>query len=108
MSKDRVVFHITPRLIGSSFVDTLRKAFGLTEAEVKILYALRQGDRDDSIKLICRPSQFARFLIWRNEAGCSNSFKELGAKIVPEETQRIKQLDVSERRTANYGETKED
>ena len=35
------------------------------------------------ITVRCRPSQFARFLIYREEAGGRNSFKILEAKLVP-------------------------
>lgn len=33
--------------------------------------------------IICRPSQFARFLIYRNELGGKNTFQALEAKLLP-------------------------
>jgi len=39
------------------------------------------------VTFICRPSQFARFLIARNDAGLPNGFKELSPELfVPQET----------------------
>ena len=35
-----------------------------------------------SVEFVCRPSQFARFLIMRNEAGMKNGFKELYPKLI--------------------------
>lgn len=47
------------------------------------------------ITIICRPSQFARFLIYRNEAGGRNLFKELNPRL--EEANEEKVLDLSSR-----------
>lgn len=39
----------------------------------------------DGVVIRCRPSQFARFLIRRNEQGGQNMFKELTPKLIQEE-----------------------
>ncbi|MES0188967.1 hypothetical protein NKK48_30350 [Mesorhizobium sp. C386A] len=35
--------------------------------------------------IICRPSQFARFLIWRSADVDGNRFKQLNAELIPGE-----------------------
>lgn len=50
---------------------------------------------NNGVKIICRPSQFARFLILRNDFGGSNDFKGLKAELIPAPTAQT--LDVSSR-----------
>lgn len=91
MSKDRVHFTIPDSTINKtlamrkSYCDVLFKAFGLSSQKVPC-----SGD----IKIICRPSQFARFLIYRNEAGITNGFRCLNPKLKPADEKSV--LDVSE------------
>jgi hypothetical protein len=85
MSRDRVKFTI-PYNFGSQGParQAFKKAFG-----VHMPSSLPwQG-----MTVICRPSQFARFLIYRNEDGGRNGFKELNATLVP--ATDIEILDVS-------------
>lgn len=41
-------------------------------------------DNPDGLTIVCRPSQFARFMIYRNAAGIQNGFKDLHAELLPE------------------------
>lgn len=69
MSKDRVKFKIPwNRLSSNTYRQVIRQAFSLKDHEIP-----RCGD----FTITCRPSQFARFLILRNNAGERNGFKEL-------------------------------
>ena len=82
MSKDRVVFQLRESyFLSEKPCKLLKRVFGMTETD---FYWARQRMRDTavaSIAVVCRPSQFARFLILRNEAGLQNQFKELAAKL---------------------------
>jgi hypothetical protein len=92
MSTDRVKFYIpssywyqmepngrrTHNREASKVVALLHDAFGITEKE---FLALTSGVWT-GITIICRPSQFARFLIYRNERGIPNGFKELQPKLI--------------------------
>lgn len=100
MSKDRVHFYANADKLGDrKYRNLLATAFGLTEREIPWSVPSQIVDgvvERQQFKIICRPSQFARFLIWRNEAGFTNDFKGLDAKLVPAETQP-KEIDVSTR-----------
>jgi len=91
MSQDRVKFTIpASRLSRDSNGDLMRgvvsKAFG------ECLGRCKWGD----VTIICRPSQFARFLIYRNEAGLQNMFNELNAVLFTPEERQDTVFDVSE------------
>jgi len=84
ISKDRVRFNIPARYWDarfSEYVNLCQRAFGHTVRET---YA-------HGITIVCRPSQFARFLIYRNNAiqsgklpGC-NTFAEFKPELfIPE------------------------
>lgn len=81
MSKDRVEFYL--RVDGTSSAalgKVFKRAFG---TDMPSRGAAHDGrSTGEFVKVICRPSQFARFLIWRNEAGLTNSFRELDARLV--------------------------
>lgn len=47
-----------------------------------------------TITVVCRPSQFARFLIYRNDNGGKNSFKDLSPLLFTPETAK-REIDVS-------------
>ena len=95
MSRDRVRFTLTPNVLGKcwqGYSEVCRRAFGQG----------LQGDCTEGIDIICRPSQFARFLIYRSEAihcrkikGC-NTFNELKAELFTPECNTA--LDVSKNR----------
>lgn len=83
MSKDRVEFTLRPHYFGSAnFEDVLVKAFNLKYPQVVFLRNRAREYPDQDIIILCRPSQFARFLIHRQEAGFQNMFKELNAKLI--------------------------
>jgi hypothetical protein len=70
MSKDRVRFTISgSNMHGMELRGLLERAFGFSHKRPQY------GWQDQVI--VCRPSQFARFLILRNDLGMANSFKEL-------------------------------
>lgn len=77
MSKDRVEFDLND--YESNFkatVDAAVRAFAMTPQQAN--HAVRNGKR-----IRCRPSQFARFLIYRSENVSVNRFGCLNAKLVP-------------------------
>ncbi len=57
--------------------DAAIRAFGMS------LIQFDAWKNDGLIQIRCRPSQFARFLIYRAENISCNRFKELEAKLVP-------------------------
>lgn len=88
MSKDRVRFFIGDRyfalpsakiMIGK----VMARAFGISAM------ASDSWLRDGGVWVTCRPSQFARFLIYRNEAGITNGFMDLHAELVAVRTDDI-------------------
>ena len=84
MSKDRVRFTIPEKLFDLNMFELATEAFGQH-------FEVVCGD----ITIICRPSQFARFLILRNNRGMNNKFKELNPQLEQMVT-RSKVFDVSE------------
>lgn len=97
MSKDRVEFKLPCNYSYSNPAKKVTKNQALIDATHKVLGLTREEMQkaiDGGWTIRCRPSQFARFLIIRNNAGLPNSFKELNPKLVPG-TKDV--LDVSER-----------
>lgn len=87
MSNDRVQFVLTDRHLETDKMrHVVARAFGLTSLNVRCMYNELNKSCPTPIIIKCRPSQFARFLIWRNEAGCQNMFQELQPKILPQST----------------------
>ena len=83
MSKDRVRFHIGDRYFRtlgdkSWMGKVMARAFGISAL------ASKSWLRGDGVWITCRPSQFARFLIYRNEANITNGFMDLHAELVQE------------------------
>jgi hypothetical protein len=83
MSKDRVQFKLGGRgeyCVGippkNREILAARKAFGLSEQMCCRIDHSRTT-------IICRPSQFARFMIYRNDLGGANSFEDLEPKLIP-------------------------
>lgn len=93
MSRDRV--HFKPSAQGTTHSSKERQAlkqaisecFGLMPSKVEECMA-------ENITIICRPSQFARFLIRRHELGGKNVFSCLEPRLVPA-VDCAPQLDVS-------------
>lgn len=82
ISHDRVHFNMPNVWSGrgdtrqDAIVKAAVQAFGIPMEAAKRASA-------HGVLVICRPSQFARFLILRNEYGGENGFKNLYAKLVP-------------------------
>ena len=94
MSKDRVHFNMPNETWEGTHATRTAALFALGMTSNEVTLAMREGAR-----IVCRPSQFARFLIKRNEAGGRNGFKMLNAELVtpPEE---LCVVDVSKRPAA--------
>ena len=95
MSNDRVKFRISKcRLYGNAGVrDALQETMGLSNSEISDACRRATAESCDEggeyIEIVCRPSQFARFLIIRNIKGCQNGFKELNPVLfMPEENRQ--------------------
>jgi len=85
MPPDRVRFTLDT-FTDNATREAFRQAFGT--------YLIPKSGPDTCVTVVCRPSQFARFLIYRNDNGGKNSFKELRAELfTPEPTPDI--IDVS-------------
>ncbi len=88
-SKDRVRFRLHGYYFDKAAITTtlLCTCFGLTEAQVQDVRTRSNVVREEQggfkcyAEIICRPSQFARFLILREKAGFQNMFKELQAEL---------------------------
>lgn len=79
MSKDRVRFFIRENYYGNKLQKIFQQAFDLDYEETAgLMRRWRCG-----FWIVCRPSQFARFMIFRNEVGLQNGFKDLKPKLVP-------------------------
>lgn len=87
MSTDRVKFTI-PMYYESTpskkkkMQRILQSAFDISFRESNDMFNSGCGDP----VIICRPSQFARFLIYRHAIGLQNQFKELEAELYEEKT----------------------
>ena len=70
---ERVHFYLNAKYFEHDMLSSvLFKAFGIQ------LYTYHRIDRQGSgVNIVCRPAQFARFLIYRNEAGIKNGFMDL-------------------------------
>jgi len=85
MSKDRVRFTLTPNMARChSHQQLVEDTLGIPACDVK-----KYGDAYKPMRIVCRPSQFARFLIVRNKRGLQNGFKDLEPELfcpdMPEE-----------------------
>lgn len=95
MSKDRVKFLLSGYYFeyDAKIRPVLAEAFGLNSEQHYILRT--QARERGSVEILCRPSQFARFLILREAAGFQNMFKELKAELVPAPPPVLQPIDVS-------------
>ncbi len=89
MSKDRVRFtlasryfqgHTSPNgMLKETCKTVLLKVFGMTHRESENL----MFNQTHGFDIICRPSQFARFIILRHEMGnCINGIRDLEPKLI--------------------------
>ena len=93
MSKDRVHFYLPGQCANDD--DDRTKALDRAATEAfRLPLSHAKAIRKRRVEIICRPSQFARFMILRNNYGGVNDFKGLDARLVklPEPPE---QLDVS-------------
>lgn len=81
MSRDRVRFFLHYRYYGSEMCDVMQRAFGIDVATFQEL----RGANEGGFWVLCRPSQFARFMIYRDGAGVVNGFKDLNAVLIKQE-----------------------
>lgn len=95
MSKDRIQFTLPESVRFGKFrwqyEQLLDQVFGISASE-----AAPDGD----LKIICRPSQFGRFLVLRHLDGVTNAFSCLNAAFVPN-TEQKRIIDASQRRFAS-------
>lgn len=98
MSHDRVEFVLGPFVQNNSAaqaaIRAATEAFNLNDGEIRTLHGF-----GSAIQFRVRPSQFARFLILRNNYGGTNDFKGLDPKLVPEVVPPAV-MDVADRRNA--------
>ncbi len=92
-SWDRVHFTIPASfLLRQTYRDCLAETFGLTDSPKLQL----MGQEDADLHIICRPSQFARFIILRHiKYGEQNNMACLNMKLVIPEIQADPPWDVS-------------
>lgn len=98
MSGDRVHFTLTPRHMAKNcYVKLLDEVFGIKSGEY---------NRDVNLDLVCRPSQFARFIILRHtKYDESNDMAGLNMKLVsPKPFKPVNQIDCSTRANTAVGE----
>jgi len=93
MSHDRVKFYLDHQYLRTNGIGgVLKESFGMDNNDVTDM-CQAAGIRPHRLSyeswggvwIVCRPSQFARFLIYRDEAGIKNGFKDLKPELfVPE------------------------
>ncbi len=81
MSRDRVRFFLHYRYYDGKMGSVMKRAFGIDFITFQELRGVNEG----GFWITCRPSQFARFMIYRDEAGIVNGFKDLNASIIKRE-----------------------
>jgi len=83
MSRDRIEFSIPfNRLTNTKYRNLVKECFGLTEEEIPKYHS---NSYKRKFELLCRPSQFARFIVLRNVQGMDNMVHELDAKLITPE-----------------------
>jgi hypothetical protein len=82
MSRDRVHFELDTYNLNHATRKAFKQAFG---TDLVVSYPKPGSPTVATMKIICRPSQFARFLIYREMAGGQNLFKALKAHLEPAE-----------------------
>lgn len=86
MSKDRVRIFIGSKYLQKhNIYMVLENAFGIQENTARNMYQCKDG-----FYVICRPSQFARFMIFRDQANIDNGFKDLRVEhFVPKDPEEV-------------------
>ena len=98
-SKDRVTFylpyryftsqHTTNGMTKETCMRVLNASFGMSASEMEgLMFANPSG-----FTIVCRPSQFARFIVFRDQADeCINGIRDLCLKLGPAEVDKPKLL----------------
>ena len=95
-SKERVRFILTSNMLHKQGMNVvLSRAFNITVLTAETYLSYDPVHADKILTIICRPSQFARFLIYRSEADISNSFKAIKPELFIPEEEKKSPLDVS-------------
>ena len=103
MTKDRVRFTLTgSMLIKCGMNEVLNKAFNINTRTAESYLNYDKDHDSKTLTIICRPSQFARFLIYRNEADIDNSFKAINPELFVPDPKKAP-LDVSTHESRKYG-----
>lgn len=98
ISGDRVHFTVPARqLLKKSYIQLLEDCFGIRQGEY---------DNHQDLEVVCRPSQFARFIILRHTKHKeSNEMSALNMRLVsPAPLKRENKIDCSTRANTAYGE----
>ena len=78
MSKDRIKFWLGYTYLQNHRIyGVLEQAFSMPRDETE----LRHRSNSEGFWIICRPSQFARFMFYRNQAGLKNGFLDLKTEL---------------------------
>ena len=97
MSKDRIEFN----LVASNWYDEdLISKVASIALGVDIGHARKLVVAEKRIR--CRPSQFARFIVLRNQFGATNGIKNLNAVIIPPAAVEPDYVDVSQNPAPDY------
>lgn len=104
MSKDRVRFSVPISRFQSAlsgcdadtYSDIVCDTMGMKRNDLRCAVSDAKRSFEDRIHFVCRPSQFARFVIARNDAGLCNRFKEIEPGLFTPEREAPKPYDVSE------------
>ena len=97
MSEDRVRFFFHFRYYKIEMTGVMAKAFGI---ESTVFADLRRNNAG-GFWIVCRPSQFARFMIYRHNVGVCNGFKDLNAALF----QPCQKMTIAEALAAEYGQS---
>lgn len=105
MSHDRVRFFLNECYYNTgckkdAMRNILKRAFDLGQGHSPAYMAGSYG----GFYIICRPSQFARFMIYRNEAGQKNGFMDLQAKLYQPKPPRSPFDDLAEKTGVKIGD----
>lgn len=102
MSRDRVIFLLPEVYFRSEMYPVMRKGLGFSADDVSTARNVMRDSAVGGIMVVCRPSQFARFIILRNDAGMRNGFKELKTRLVPDNEVEAQTWDVDVSKNKPY------
>lgn len=99
MSKDRIRFIVPSYRIHrgadcSRIRSLLKEIFGITDKELRAVPVGRD------LTIVCRPSQFGRYIVRRNEEGCTNWVREMSPVLFTPNEPEITEIDVHTREAA--------